>query len=204
MHPKDIVFSKALQHNLNHLHHLSAPQKLKTTTHIKELFSQDFKAVLLKTHEQAQASDSPNKQEIVKHLDKLLLQVDYHQLLSHLSNASSLYIPYSWDALEDGEIALQNSKNGKFFCDIELHLKEYGKLKLRLGLFEQKQLNINITAQDPKLKTMLQENISTLKQQLNDTGLIVQSIRFVDDTKKHATPYGQSDDDIDLGFEVKV
>lgn len=204
IHPKDIIFSKPLQHNLNHLHHLNAPKPLKTTTHIKELLSEDFKAVLLKTHEQVQSSDSPNKQEIIKHLDKLLLQVDYHQLLSHLSNASSLYIPYSWDALEDGEVTLKNGKNGKFFCDIELHLKEYGELKLRLGLFEQKQLNINITAHDQKLKAMLQENMATLKKQLSDTGLIVQSIRFIDDIKKQSSPYAQSDGDIDLGFEVKA
>lgn len=204
MHPKDIVFSKELHHNLTKLHHLNTPEQLKASTHHKELFSHDFKAVLLKTHEQVHTSDSPNKAEIIKHLDKLLLQVDYHQLLSHLSNASSLYIPYSWDALEDGEITLKNANNEKFFCDIELHLKEYGELKLRLGLFEKKQLNINITAQDTRLKSMLQEHISALKQQLSDTGLIVQSIRFLDDTQQHNTPYTRLDDEFDLGFEVKA
>ena len=132
----------------------------------------------------------------------MALQIDYYQLLSHLSNASALYIPYSFDALEDGNIKLKNAKNEKFFCDIQLQLKEYGELKLRLGLFEKNQLSININCESSALKEKLQENIAALKKSLFDAGIHPKEIHFIDETKSPA-PY-ETAEDLQLGFEVKA
>ncbi len=200
--PQDVLFSKDVKELVGKLTQLIKPENLIQQTHIKESLSHDFKAILLKAQEDIQNSPLPNKQEILKHIDKTLLSIDYQQLVSHLSNATSLFIPYSWDALEEGEISMKSAKDGKFFTDIELQLKEFGSLKLRLGMFEKNQLNININAENPTLKQLLQENIATLNKQLQDAGVVPMSIRFVDDASQNA--YEQTTGSVNAGFEVKA
>ena len=201
---QDVIFTKEFKEVLHKTELLNKPEQLLTQTKTKEMFSHDFKAVLLKAHEDVSNSSLPNKTEILKHIDKLTLQIDYHQLVSHLSNASSLYIPYTWEALEDGSISIKSTKNEKFFCDIDLQLKEYGELKLRLGMFEKNQLNINITTQHKKFKELLQEGIPELKRQLFSVGIMPKEIRFLDDTSKESVSYQNQGNDLKMGFEVKA
>lgn len=168
---------------------------------VQELLSNDFKAALLKTKQELESSILPNKTQLLNIVDKLSLQIDYYQLLSHLSNGSAMYIPYEFDALEDGSFSIKKDKNNAFFCDIDLKLKEYGELNIRLGLFEQKYLNVNILAENQELKQLLLSGVKELKQQLNTTGLIIQDIRFLGPNE---TKYTQETKDINLGFEVKI
>lgn len=175
---------------------------IKQTQNPKELFASDIKALLLKAHKELQNAPQNNKQEILKHIDKLLLQIDYNQLVSHLSNASSLYIPYAWDDLQEGNITLKNAKDEKYFCDIHLNLKSYGELDLRLALFGDKQLSINISTQNETLQSILQNNLKNLKKQLIHVNIVPKDIRFID---THQNDYEkQIDDDLEMGFEVKV
>jgi len=201
-HPKDPLFlqsTKELHTKITQRNHI---QNLQDTKRIQELFNDDMKNIVKKSLEELQGSNSIHKNELVKQLDKLSMQIDYYQLLSHLSDASAIYIPYSFDALEDGNITIKNTKNGKFFCDIDLELKEYGNLKLRLGIFEKNQLNMNIECQSTLLQSKLQENLKELRENLFNAGIYPQDIRFVnyekDDTTYLAT------DDLALGFEVKA
>ena len=203
LQPKDVLFSKETKILFEKINLLNKPELLQTQGSAKELFSHDLKAVLLKAHEEIKNSSSQNKAELLKQIDKLTLQIDYHQLLSQLSNSTSLYIPYSWDALEDGNITIKSAKDDKFFTDIELNLKDYGELKLRLGMFETNQLNINITAQNKELKQILQDNIATLKQQLFGANIVPVSIRFLDDNDTLSSAYNEYNQDLNAGFEVK-
>ena len=204
LNPNDVLFSKESKNVLEKLHLLNKPELLVTQNSTKEFFSKDLKAVLLQVHEEIQSSSSPNKAELLKQIDKLTLQIDYHQLLSQLSNASSLYIPYSWDMLKDGNITMKSTKEKKFFTDINLTLKEYGALKIRLGLFEKNQLNINITAESKTLKNILKENIAMLKKQLLDVGVTPTSIRFLDENEALSSAYTQNSNSLNAGFEAKV
>ena len=175
---------------------------IKNSNNPKEIFATDMKAILLKTHEELSNSSQINKHEILKHIDKLLLQIDYNQLVSHLSNATSLYIPYRWDDLKEGNITLKKAKNDKYFCDIYLALKEYGEVDLRLALFEKNQLSINISTENEALKSLIQNNMQTLKKQLFHVNIIPNTIRFL---KKETNKYEQQiEDDLVLGFEVKA
>jgi len=177
--------------------------QLKHSDNPKELFSNDLKALLSKTHEEfSNAANSPKSQEILKHIDKLNLVIDYHQLVSHLSNAASFYLPYSWDALKEGEISIKQLKDKTSLCDIHLQLQEYGALELRLALFEKNQLSINITTESKKLKKIILENMQMLKKQLLNAAIIPKEIRFVQEQK---TIYDATVcDDLAMGFEVKA
>lgn len=201
--PKDITFTKETQSNVQKLQWLNKPEQLLSQTQTKEMFNGDLKAVLLKTHEEISNSTHPNKQEILKQIDKLTLVIDYHQLVSHLSNSTSLYIPYSWDALEDGKLTIKQAKNDSFFTDIELKLKDYGELHLRLGMFESDQLNINIQTQNEEFKNILKENMPQLRQQLFSVGITAKNIRFIEENKVSSS-YTQGSQELALGFEVKA
>ena len=202
--PKDTVFTKEFKSVFDKLQLLNKPQELQNATQTKEQLSQDLKAILLKSHEEISNSNHPQKQEILKAIDKLTLQIDYHQLVSHLSNASSLYIPYTWDQLEDGNITLKSAKNKKFFCDIELQLKDYGELKLRLGMFEQNQLSINIDTKNEKFRALLKKNIASLKEQLFSVGIHPQNINFIEDKNTPTDAYNEYGKNLEMGFEVKA
>lgn len=168
---------------------------------IQELLSNDFKAALLKTKQALENSPLANKTQLLNIVDKLSLQIDYYQLVSHLSNASAMYIPYDFDALEDGSFSIKKDKNDAYFCDIDLNLKEYGELHVRLGLFEKQYLNVNITTQNKELRQLLQSGLKELKEQLNSTGLLIKEIRFMDPGE---TTYAQETNELNLGFEVKI
>lgn len=198
----DPLFSKPALTILNELSSLKNAHKLSPEQHVKEILSNDFKAVLHKAGEEVAKLATPNQGEITKQLDKLALQIDYHQLVSHLSNASSLYIPFSWQEMQDGNITIKQVEKDKFYCDIELKLKEYGELKLRLALYEKNQLNIHINSDNEEFKNIIKENISILRKALIDTQITPREIRFFNNTK--APAYDSGSTDIGMGFEVKA
>lgn len=199
------INSKDLQIKLNNsgIFLESKIKNLSTDTKLKELFSNDLKAILLKTHDEISSSQHPNKTELLRQMDKLNLQIDYYQLLSHLSNSSAIYVPYHWDGLEDGNINIKKVNDDKYFCDIELKLKEYGELKLRLGMFEKNQLSINITTKNEDLKNLLKNNLKMLKKQLFSVGITPKEIRFLDESLLDSA-YKDSSDDLAMGFEIKA
>ncbi|MFA5455376.1 MAG: flagellar hook-length control protein FliK [Sulfurimonas sp.] len=201
----DSLFSKETRSLTSKLAPFSNPQRLAAEEGVKEILSHDLKAVLLKAGEEISKSSHPNQAEILKNVDKLLLQIDYFQLLSHLSNSSSLYLPFSWDSLEDGNINIKKDKNDKFYCDIDLKLKEYGELKLKLALYEENQINIHIYSDSAEFKEIVKENIASLRSALIESQITPREIRIFDTPKKSAvSPYGTQERQIDMGFEVKV
>lgn len=199
----DPVFSKEVASTVSKLTQFTAPQTLEVQSNIKEILSQDMKSVLLKAGEEIAKSSHPNQAEILKYVDKLLLQIDYFQLLSHLSSSSSLYLPFSWDSLEEGNINIKKDKNSAFYCDIDLKLKEYGELKLKLALYEENQINIHIYSQNKEFKEIVRENIASLRSALIELRITPKEIRILD-TPTTASAYENSDSKIDMGFEVKI
>lgn len=201
----DPIFSKDTTLILNKLENLNTPQKLHPQSNVKEILSNDLKAVLIQAGEEIAKSPQANQSEILKHIDKLSLQIDHYQLLSHLSNGTSLYLPFSWDSLQDGNIEMKKSDDEKFYCDIDLKLKDYGELNLRLTLYEKNQLNIHIYSSNEDFKKIMQESIPSLRSALIDTQITPREIRFFEPkSKKTSSPYGVIDDELHMGFEVKA
>ncbi|WP_324170670.1 flagellar hook-length control protein FliK [Sulfurimonas sp.] len=201
----DTLFSKDTKALLNKLTTLDTPQKLSSTQNVKEIIANDLKSVLLKTGEEIAKSPITNQSEVLKHIDKLSLQIDYHQLVSHLNNSSSLYLPFSWDALEEGTLDIRKDEDDKFYCDIELKLKEYGELSLRLVLYEKNQINIKIHSDNIEFQKIIKENIPTLRSGLIDANITPREIRILDASKRTPiSPYESQTKAINVGFEVKA
>ena len=201
----DPIFSKDTVALASKLTPLINPEKLVVHESIKDILSQDLKAVLLKTGDEIVKLSHPNQTEILKHVDKLLLQIDYFQLLSNLSNSSSLYLPFSWEQLEEGSIYIKKEKDDKFYCDIELKLKEYGELKIKLTLYEENQINIHLYSKNIEFREIVKENIASLRSALIESQITPREIRILDESKKaSSSSYEDKDSQINIGFEVKV
>ncbi len=92
--------------------------------------------------------------------------------------------------LEDGTVNMKKTEEEKFFCQINLTLKDFGKVDLMLGLYDKNKLDLTIYAQREHFKTAIRENIQKLKIALNSVDLIPVNIKLLDmkDEKEKETP----------------
>ena len=174
---------------------------------VKDILNNDLKAILSKASEEISNSSSPNQQEILKNIDKLLLQIDNYQLLSYLSNGSSLYLPFSWDQLEDGKIELKQVKEDKFFCNIDLKLKDFGDINLKLVLYDENQINLQVYSKSDDFRSLVKDNIAQLRSSLIEINITPREIRvfdFKEDKKVMSSAYSTMDDNLKMGFEIKA
>lgn len=198
--------TKELTPHLSKLSQFTNPKELLTETFLKESMSSDLKSNLLSLHEELTQSSDPNAPKLLEQTDKLLTQIDYHQLISHLSSSNSIYFPFVWDQLQEGSLSFKKTKEKKFYCEINLVLKEYGGVDLMMALYDENQLEIQAHTEKPELKSLIQENIAQLRSMLIKSGLTPRSIR-VFETNETKTPLQESyntSEGSDMGFEVKV
>jgi len=199
--------TKELTQVIAKLDEFTNPKALVTETFLKESMEHDLKSNLLALHDELTQSNDPNAPKLLEQTDKLLTQIDYHQITSYIGSSNSIYIPFAWDQLEEGSMAFKKTTDKKFYCEINLRLKEYGELNLMMALYDGNQLEIQAHTEKPELKTLIHDNIATLRSLLIDAGLTPRAIR-VFEMKETLSPlketYGTDANGSDLGFEVKV
>ncbi len=201
-----LMLSKDLPILNSKLSNFTTPQKLLPDAQIKEIATTDLKSVLAQASDEIVKSSHPNQAELLKQIDKLSLQIDYHQMISHLTNSTSLYMPFVWSQMEEGNINIKESKDDKFYCDIELKLKEYGELRVRLALYDDNQINIYIYSKHDDFRDTIKNNIKELRSLLIKADINPREIRIFDlDRKNIPRAYKKSySNDIDMGFDIKV
>jgi len=183
------------------------PKELVTEIFLKASMSDDLKSNLLALHEELTQSNAPGVPKLLEQTDKLLTQIDYHQMFSHLSSSNSIYFPFVWDQLQEGSLTFKKTSKQKFYCEINLKLKEYGELDLMMGLYDETQLEIQAHTEKPELKKLIHEHIGELRTLLIDAGLTPRTLR-VFERGETAAPlsktYPPHEGGSDMGFEVKV
>jgi polyhydroxyalkanoate synthesis regulator phasin len=188
-------------------------KSINSPTALKDISTNDLKAILAKASEEITKSSHPNKPEILRNIDKLSLQIDQYQLVSYLSNSSSIFLPFSWDQMQEGNINIKNGGNGKFYCDIDLKLKDYGEVKLKLAIYDTNQLDMNVFASNKEFKDIFQENIPSLRSALIDANITPRKLRVHEpkqdktnqtQTTSYSSGYETIDDDFKMGFRVKA
>ena len=142
--------------------------------------AEDMKTVLLKMQDELATKTDVKSQDLAKQVDKLLTQIDYHQLASLTSNANNVYLPFLWEMLEDGNISMKKTEEEKFYCQINLTLKDFGKVDLMLALYDKNKLDLTIYAQREHFKIALRDNMQQLKVALNSVDLIPVNIKLLD------------------------
>jgi 5'-deoxynucleotidase YfbR-like HD superfamily hydrolase len=147
----------------------------------------DMKTMLLQMQDELATKTDVKSQEVFKQIDKMLTQIEYHQLVSYTNNSNFVYVPFLWDMLEDGTIDMKKTDEDKFYCQIHLTLKDFGKVDLMLALYDTNKLDLTIQTQREHFKNTLRDNMQKLKVALNDVGLIPVNVKLLDlneDNKK--------------------
>lgn len=147
---------------------------------IDSKITEDIKSVLLQMQEEINSKTDSKSQDLGKQVDRLLTQIDYHQLSSIASNSNYVYLPFFWEMLEEGNISMKKSEEDKFFCQINLTLKDFGKIDLMLALYDKNRLDLTIYAQREHFKIALRNNMQKLKIALNSVDLIPVNIKLLD------------------------
>ena len=75
-------------------------------------------------------------------------------------------------------MSLKKQKDNRFFCEINIKLKEYGKIDMMLMLFEDIHLNISFFAEKKEFLELIQKHISALKLGINKLGLIPSTVQL--------------------------
>jgi len=169
----------------------------------------DMKTVLLKIQEELVGRTDIKATDTFKQVDKMLMQVEYYQLLSIASNSNSVYIPFIWDMLDDGSLSIKKLDEEKFYCEINLSLKEFGQTQLLLSLYDKNKLDLTIYASKDSFKQAIRENAIKLKQALNKANLIpvninILNLKEVEDKPKEEQQIEVYSQNINLGFGIDI
>ena len=175
----------------------------------KSNISNDIKSMLLQLGDELKQSSNPAYNEAFKNVDKLLTQVDYYQLMSLTSSSNYIYFPFIWDMLEDGSLSMKKLNEEKFYVEINLKLKEYGKVNMLLVMYDKNHLDISIFAQKNNLKEEIMEHLQGLKKSLSSVGIVPGSIKLLDledeeKTKKENNFIQEYEQQIGFGVNIKV
>lgn len=140
----------------------------------------DFKSILLKMQDEVAQKTDIKSQDSLKTINNLLTQIDMQQLTSLVSNSNFVYIPFFWEMLEDGTVEIKEKEEDKFFCQIKLTLKDFGKIDLMLSMYDENKLDMTIYAQREYFKVTLRDNLQKLKLALNEANIIPMHIKLLD------------------------
>lgn len=140
----------------------------------------DFKSILLKMQDEVAQKTDIKSQDSLKTINNLLTQIDMQQLTSLVSNSNFVYIPFFWEMLEDGTVEIKEKEEDKFFCQIKLTLKDFGKIDLMLSMYDENKLDMTIYAQREHFKVALRDNLQKLKLALNEANIIPMHIKLLD------------------------
>ncbi|MCT7495820.1 flagellar hook-length control protein FliK [Aliarcobacter cryaerophilus] len=140
----------------------------------------DFKSILLKMQDEVAQKTDIKSQDSLKTINNLLTQIDMQQLTSLVSNSNFIYIPFFWEMLEDGTVEIKQKEEDKFFCQIKLTLKDFGKIDLMLSMYDENKLDMTIYAQREHFKVTLRDNLQKLKLALNEANIIPMHIKLLD------------------------
>lgn len=165
---------------------------------LKELQS-DMKSVLLNLKESTQ--NQPSTQNIHTAAQRLLTQIEIHQLASFAQNSLQTYLPYHWDELNSSNLSFKRGNKDKFYARIELSFVKFGEIGIVLGLAENKFLDVSIQTGNDSFKELILSETKSLKRALNELGLVVNN--FFVASKGGKSAYEQFED-IDLGYNIKA
>lgn len=183
--------TKAAKSQINSIGKNDSEQALKS-------LQNDLKSVLLNLKESSASQGSQNVNQAV---NRLLTQIEIHQLASYSQNTLQTYLPYTWDELDSSHVSFKRGNKNKFYARIELNFVKFGEVSVVLGLSENKFLDISIQTSKAEFKDMILGETKSLKRALNEQGLIVNN--FFLSLKNTQNAYEQIKE-IDLGYNVKA
>ena len=194
----DLVESKALLKQLklatNDINNITT----KSQSEISKVLNQDVKSTLLNISEKSQNAQTVNA------ANKMISQIEMHQMVSSLQGGIQTYMPYIWDGVEGGNVAFKQGKKDKFYAQIDLNFKKFGQINVMVGLVDKRYIDLSVATQTNEFKELILGNSSKLKQAISKLGLIVSNFNIKTLPKVKLNDRFKNFGGLDVGFDKKI
>ena len=170
----------------------------KSGSEISKVLNQDVKSTLLNISEKSQNA------QIVNAANKMISQIEMHQMVSSLQGGIQTYMPYIWDGVEGGNVAFKQGKKDKFYAQIDLNFKKFGQINVMVGLIDKRYIDLSVATQTNEFKELILENSSELKQAISGLGLIVSNFNIKTSPKVKLNDRFKNFGGLDVGFDKKI
>ena len=194
----DLAESKALLKQLklatNDINNITT----KSQSEISKVLNQDVKSTLLNISEKSQNAQTVNA------ANKMISQIEMHQMVSSLQGGVQTYMPYIWDGVEGGNVAFKQGKKDKFYAQIDLNFKKFGQINVMVGLVDKRYIDLSVATQTNEFKELILGNSSELKQAISKLGLIVSNFNIKTLPKVKLNDRFKNFGGLDVGFDKKI
>ncbi|WP_462105692.1 flagellar hook-length control protein FliK [Campylobacter concisus] len=194
----DLVESKALLKQLklatNDINNITT----KSQSEISKVLNQDVKSTLLNISEKSQNAQTVNA------ANKMISQIEMHQMVSSLQGGIQTYMPYIWDGVEGGNVAFKQGKKDKFYAQIDLNFKKFGQINVMVGLVDKRYIDLSVATQTNEFKELILSSSSELRQAISKLGLIVSNFNIKTLPKVKLNDRFKNFGGLDVGFDKKI
>ena len=194
----DLAESKALLKQLklatNDINNITT----KSGSEISKVLNQDVKSTLLNISEKSQNAQTVNA------ANKMISQIEMHQMVSSLQGGIQTYMPYIWDGVEGGNVAFKQGKKDKFYAQIDLNFKKFGQINVMVGLVDKRYIDLSVATQTNEFKELILSSSSELKQAISKLGLIVSNFNIKTLPKVKLNDRFKNFGGLDVGFDKKI
>ena len=170
----------------------------KSQSEISKVLNQDVKSTLLNISEKSQNSQTVNA------ANKMISQIEMHQMVSSLQGGIQTYMPYIWDGVEGGNVAFKQGKKDKFYAQIDLNFKKFGQINVMVGLVDKRYIDLSVATQTNEFKELIISSSSELKQAISKLGLIVSNFNIKTLPKVKLNDRFKNFGGLDVGFDKKI
>ena len=170
----------------------------KNQSEISKVLNQDVKSTLLNISEKSQNAQTVNA------ANKMISQIEMHQMVSSLQGGIQTYMPYIWDGVEGGNVAFKQGKKDKFYAQIDLNFKKLGQINVMVGLIDKRYIDISVATQTNEFKELIMSSSSELKQAISGLGLIVSNFNIKTLPKVKLNDRFKNFGGLDMGFDKKI
>ena len=194
----DLAESKALLKQLKLANNDINNITTKSQSEISKVLNQDVKSTLLNISEKSQNAQTVNA------ANKMISQIEMHQMVSSLQGGIQTYMPYIWDGVEGGNVAFKQGKKDKFYAQIDLNFKKFGQINVMVGLVDKRYIDLSVATQTNEFKELILGNSSELKQAISKLGLIVSNFNIKTLPKVKLNDRFKNFGGLDVGFDKKI
>ncbi|QPH92229.1 flagellar hook-length control protein FliK [Campylobacter concisus] len=170
----------------------------KSQSEISKVLNQDVKSTLLNISEKSQNAQTVNA------ANKMISQIEMHQMVSSLQGGIQTYMPYIWDGVEGGNVAFKQGKKDKFYAQIDLNFKKFGQINVMVGLVDKRYIDLSVATQTNEFKELILSSSSELKQAISKLGLIVSNFNIKTLPKVKLNDRFKNFGGLDAGFDKKI
>ncbi len=150
---------------------------------VQKILSNDIKASLLSLKHSLSQDNSQNSKVILQKVENVLSQINYYQLISYATNSIFIYLPLFFKDMQEGQLKIKRLKQKRYFCEINLKLKEFGEIELFIMLFDDVNINISFFALNGIFLEKVKQNLTLLKKGIKSVGLKISNIYMYDTLK---------------------